>query len=106
MTEQLSSKHLVKCPYCGAEYLPAEIYIPEDFLPECEDVVKDENSKLVAYHDNGMNLHEEYTCDKCGHRFTIDAVVDFKTAKAELHDFNYDYTTPVYTEDRINLKEK
>jgi len=97
---------IIKCPHCGAEYLPVEIYIPEDFLPESEDITRDEQGHLVACHEGSMNLQEDYTCDYCGHRFTVLADVKFNTSINELHDYNYDYKSPVYPKDRIELSEK
>ena len=96
----------IKCPHCGAEYLPTEIYIPTDFLPKCKDVTRDEQGVLVAGHVNNMNLHEEYTCDYCGHRFSVDAEVKFVTSATELHDYNFNYESPLYSEDRLELSEK
>lgn len=95
----------ILCPYCGAEYMPQEIYIPSDFLPKVEDLVKDEKGKIVAKYEHPMNTHEEYTCDHCGHRFQIDAKVEFITSDAVNHDFNFDYKSQLYTSDRLELKE-
>ena len=96
----------IKCPYCGAEYLPQEIFIPSDFLPRFDDLVKDDEGKIVAAYENPMNLHEEYTCDYCNHRFAIDATVEFTTSKIEKHDFNYEFESQLYTEERLELSEK
>ena len=100
------STPIIKCPHCGAEYIPSEIFIPSDFLPKCKDVTRDNRGILVAGHVNNMNCHEEYTCDYCGHRFAIDAEVNFKTSATELHDYNYDYSSPLYEGDRLELSEK
>lgn len=96
----------IKCPHCGAEYLPSEIYIPDDFLPECDDVVRDEEGKLMACHQAGMNLKEEYECDYCGHRFSVEAKVSFTSSENSLHDYGFDYETKLYPEDRMELSEK
>ena len=95
----------IKCPYCGAEYLPSEIYIPSDFLPKFEDLTKDESGKIVAVYEKTMNTNEEYTCDYCGHRFAIVAEVNFNTDKCELHDYKFDYNTPLYSNERTELPE-
>ena len=93
------------CPHCGAEYLPQEIYIPSDFLPRFEDLVKDDEGKIVAGYEQPMNLHEEYTCDYCGHRFQVTAKVEFFTSAVEKHDFNFNYESPLYTGERLELTE-
>ena len=93
------------CPYCGAEYLPQELYIPSDFLPKMEDVVKDDEGKIVAGYSRPLNTHEEYTCDYCGHRFQVEAKVEFSATESVEHDFNFEYKTPLYPEGRIELRE-
>lgn len=95
----------ITCPYCGAEYLPQELYIPSDFLPRFDDLVKDEEGKIVAFYERPMNTHEEYTCDCCGHRFQIDAKVEFNTSPIISHDFGFNYESPLYTGNRIELTE-
>ena len=55
----MGNKQIIKCPFCGAEYLPSEIYIPSDFLPKFEDLTKDENGKIVAVYERPMNVNEE-----------------------------------------------
>lgn len=99
------NKQIIKCPHCGAEYLPSEIYIPSDFLPKFDDLVKDENGKIVAVYEHPMNLNEEYTCDYCGHRFAVKAQVEFTAAYCPLHDYKFEHTTPLYSGDRVELSE-
>ena len=95
----------IKCPYCGAEYIPQELYIPDDFLPVFDDLVKDDSGKIVAMYEEPMNTHEEYTCDYCGHTFQVDAKVEFIATESAAHDFNFAYESLLYTGDRLELKE-
>lgn len=95
----------IKCPYCGAEYLPQELYIPSDFLPKFDDIVKDNSGKIIAVYEKPIHGHEEYTCDYCSHRFSIDANVEFNTSEVKEHDFNFDHETLLYKEDRVELSE-
>lgn len=95
----------ITCPYCGAEYLPQELYIPSDFLPKFDDLVKDDEGKIVAAYERPMNTHEEYTCDCCGHRFQVEAKVEFTASKIDKHDFNFNYESPLYTGNRLELTE-
>ena len=46
-----------------------------------------------------------YICDICGHQFQIHAHVSFMTSGIENHDFKYNYESPLYSEDRIELVE-
>ena len=100
-------KHIIiKCPKCGAEYLPQEIYIPSDFLPKFDDLVKDDEGKILAIHESPINVDEEYTCDYCNHRFKIHADIKFTAEESINHDFNFEvYESPLYAGDRVKLNE-
>lgn len=89
-------RHLIRCPHCGAEYAPSEIFYPSDFLPDAIDVTKDADGRIVAYEGSLMNLSEEYECDRCGHVFRATADVSFGSEPCEAHDFGSDYAQRVY----------
>lgn len=76
---------MIKCPYCGYEYLPCELYLPNSFLGKTTTIFKDELGKIIAYdRDNGdMDLKDDYRCDGCGRRFNVEAEVSFKTIPME-----------------------
>lgn len=73
----MSSKHIIRCCHCGAEYLPAEIFYPNDFLGKPRNIEKDFNGKLINYLGLNMNTTETYYCDYCGKRFKVDANIKF-----------------------------
>lgn len=75
----MTKKTIIKCPKCGREYLPGEIYLPKDFLGCPSDVIKDEDGKILFQVNGEMNLTETYTCDNCNTPFLINASVSFKT---------------------------
>lgn len=66
----------IKCPHCGREYLPCEIYYPNDFLGNAGEIFKDENGKIITYSGDNMNLDEIFTCD-CGCEFKVSAHISF-----------------------------
>lgn len=70
---------IIRCPKCGQEYLPAEIYYPNDFLGKPNHILKDSDGKIENYQNNNMNLEETYICDKCKTKFKTIATVDFTT---------------------------
>ena len=73
---------LIKCPNCGCEYLPAEIYYPNSFLGKPRDISKEHmTGKLLEYMGNSMNLSETYVCDRCDEKFRVNANVSFYTQK-------------------------
>lgn len=98
MKTQISHKtSIIRCPHCGAEYLPGEIYFPGDFIGQPEDVVKDSLGKIL-YEDypegKEPNFIEHFTCEHCVKPFIIEASVTYKT-KEELpeNDFSSQYVS-------------
>jgi len=75
----MSKKVLIKCPYCGCEYLPAEIYLPKYLLGHPTNIIKDHDGVILGYDGTDMDLNEKYTCDKCAKDFSIEGSIIFKT---------------------------
>lgn len=98
-------KLIIRCPYCEAEYIPSELFYPDDFLPKVFDIVKDEDGHIISYTGDVMNLEVEYCCDKCNHAFKTIASVSFDTKKCEVHDFDFEYSAPLFDRERTELKE-
>ena len=96
-------EYVIKCPHCGAEYLPAEIFYPEFILGNPENIVKDEQGHIEHFDGDALSFIEEYTCDICGHTFTVAGTVTF-VAKEKKEDFDEEWTTTVF-EGRIPLEE-
>lgn len=97
-------KLIIRCPYCGAEYVPSEIFYPEDFLPPLE-AVKDAEGHIVGASGDAMNLAEEFVCEHCDHAFRAVATFSFAAEKVEEHDFGHDCEKPLYDNPRVELKE-
>ena len=74
---------VIKCPKCGYEYLPCEVFFPEDFLGAAVNIVRDDSGKIVYFDGTNMNTKEEFVCDGCNTRFTIEGVVTFKTKEVK-----------------------
>lgn len=48
MTQNKSKPTVIKCPHCGAEYLPSEIFMPEDILGGApKNLIKDPLGKVL-----------------------------------------------------------
>lgn len=92
---------VIRCPKCGAEYLPAEIFV-DDLLGNPTNITKDENGKIEFYTGEPMSFVEEYECDICGCKFIIKGNVSFETEVKE--DLADDYESVIY-EGRISLWE-
>lgn len=96
-------ENIIKCPYCEAEYVASEIYMPNDFLGKPKNIYKDIDGKIDLV-DDEQHLEEIYCCDKCNKVFKVKAVIEYITSKKEELNFNDGYSTPLYG-DRITLEE-
>ncbi len=76
----------IKCPHCGAEYHPSEIYMPGDLIGKPSEIIKDPLGKIlyVGYEEEEEPaLVQHFSCDECGKAFVVEAVVSYKTIKEE-----------------------
>ena len=86
-----------KCPHCGAQYLPGEIFIPGAMLGKPEDVVRDSFGRLL-YEDyepgKEPDMIERYICDYCDKPFIVEASITYKTmAEEPERDFKNQYVS-------------
>ena len=86
----MAKKTTIRCPHCNAEYLPAEIYFPNSFLGKPFNIIKDEEGSILGFSGSDMVTIENYLCDKCGKRFTVDASITFRTTAAPDDIFDED----------------
>jgi rubredoxin len=70
---------VIKCPVCEYEYLPAEIYMPNDFLGKPDTVIRDENGKILGFTGLKMNDTESYKCDNCDNLFEVVSTTYFSS---------------------------
>lgn len=84
-------KTSIKCPKCGAEYLPAEIFLPQDFLGYQTKIIRDEG-ELLGYdgEDPQFKVSEEYECYECDTKFKVTATLSFKITLPE-EDFKEEF---------------
>ena len=97
--------NLIKCPCCGTEYLPEEIYVPGAFFGHPSDIEKTYYGKISTFMGKSIDPVETYKCDSCGHTFTVEAQIKFNTSLDVAKDFSSDYTTKIYA-NRISLFEE
>ena len=88
---------IIKCPHCGAHYLPGEIYMPGSLIGQPDDLVKDSFGKIL-YEDyqNGKepDMIEHFICDYCDKPFVVEATVTYKTmVEAPENDFQTQYVS-------------
>ena len=70
---------IITCPNCGAEYLPAEIYYPDDFFGRPTSIEKDFRGKIQFYKGKNLTPTEVYTCDYCKRKIYVTADIIFNT---------------------------
>ncbi len=99
---QIDKTNFIICPHCGAEYLPAEIFV-SDLVGNPTNIIKDENGHIDYYTGDSMSFVEEYECDTCGHRFRVTGKVTFTTEPIDGFVENYESTL---FEGRISLPEE
>lgn len=91
----MKNNTVIKCPVCGREYLPAEIYMPDSFLGKPKDIIRDDSGKITSYLGKTMDLREQYICDSCQSPFRVNAKVQFFTTELEEINFNKEYHSTV-----------
>ena len=93
---------IIKCPKCGWEYLPEEIFI--NVLGKPKNVLRDKDGRILFFDGESMELQETYICDNCNCTFISEIKPLFETRVDVNHDFSEDYSVKIY-EDRIELQE-
>ncbi len=96
---------LIKCPHCGTEYLPEEIYTPKGFFGHPEDIERTYDGKISTFIGKSIDPSETYKCDACGHTFTVEAQLKFNITIDAIKDTASEYTTKIYA-NRISLFEE
>lgn len=89
---------VIRCPHCGTEYLPGEIYMPGSLIGQPDEVIKDSLGKIIYedYHSElrEPNMTERFICENCNKPFIIEATVTYKTREeAPENDFQSQYVS-------------
>ena len=83
----MSKLNIIKCPHCGAEYLPEEIFYPDSVFNKDIKITRDEQGKIVYSNGDSFCLTEEFECEHCGCLFSIESKTTFNTKAIEVKDF-------------------
>jgi DNA-directed RNA polymerase subunit RPC12/RpoP len=89
---------VIRCPHCGSEYLPGEIYMPGSLIGQPDEVIRDSLGKII-YEDyytetKEPNMIEHFVCEYCEKPFVIEATVTYKTMEeAPEKDFSSQYVS-------------
>lgn len=89
----MEKKKIIRCPFCGAEYVAEEIFYPQEVFNNEIKVIKDENNHvLIISNGDSLNFKEEYECDHCGHKFEVKGEVKFTTKLLDKEIFEEEYS--------------
>lgn len=93
MKAEIKLVDVIKCPYCDMEYLPCEIFYPDEFLGQETNIERDNSGKIVYYEGVSATTKETYVCDNCNKQFSIKVNRQFITSKDEQNNLNHNYYT-------------
>ena len=92
MKDKKEKLTVIKCPYCGWEYLPAEIFVPKGFFGKPKYVERTPRGRIIDYSGTTLDPIEYYTCDLCNTKFRIKADIRFNTSINHRTNFNEDFS--------------
>ena len=79
----MKSKNLIiKCPYCGYEYLPCEIFYPDLVFGHSKVITRNEDGNIIFSDGEPMQLSEDYVCDNCNKKFTANVDISFASQES------------------------
>lgn len=87
-------KNVIKCPTCGMEYHPAEIFVPNMFFGKPDIIKRDTEGHIVECTGSDMDTHEVYSCDKCGNHFSVVSAVTFTAEAKNIEPQFEEYVAP------------
>ena len=94
----------ISCPFCGYEYLPAEIFVPGAFFGHPTDIERNSHGQILTFQNATTNYDEEYVCDHCSKKFKIHANVKYKAFSDPKDEFDTEYVSPLH-ETKLTLFE-
>lgn len=98
--------NIIKCPVCGQEYLPPEIFLPDNFFGSPGEVIRNESGQIDFITGSDMNLAEEYICDNCDTKFKVETHISFEVKVEGNSSYEEEYVSTFTRPKRIKLKEE
>lgn len=95
---------IISCPVCGEQYLPSEIFFPDDLIGKPKEIFKDTSGKLDFYTGEDQNYDQYYVCDHCGSKLHIHASVKYDVNVIP-DDFDEEYVSKFNRQSKFSLKE-
>ena len=97
---------LIKCPICGTQYLPSEVFIPNSVFGKQYDITKTDSGEIKFYLGDDPDLEEEFTCESCLTKLKITMKMSFDIEAFEEENFDEEYVTEIDKPKKIKLDEE
>ncbi len=96
---------VIKCPVCGTNYLPSEVFYPESFFGKQQDITRNASGEIEFYLGDDPDYNEEFVCESCLSKLKIHANLIFNIEVDNGENFDEDYSTPINKPKKIKLDE-
>lgn len=90
-----TARKVIKCPHCGWEYEPGEIYLPDVLLGYPINVIRDALGHIIYTEYKPYKepcSTEEFWCEHCDRPFVIEAEITYKS-KPQDEELDFSNTT-------------
>lgn len=88
----VNNQMIIRCPHCGYEYLPSEIFMSEYLLGKPEHILRDPIGHILHFdYRKGFEpvTTESFICEHCDKQFEVEVTMNFKSsAVAKELDFS------------------
>lgn len=84
---------IIRCPKCGYEYVAAEVFFPEDLLGKPNNIIRDDNGKIILVEGEQPETTETFVCENCNTEFRVRLGIQTESKynkDLENEDFTYD----------------
>lgn len=98
-------ENVIHCPYCDWEYLPGEIFIPDNLIGQPKDIERTIEGKIDTYLGKIADTEETFVCEHCANKFKVKANISFITEKDSKYNFEEDFVSLKFPTDRLTLFE-
>lgn len=81
---KLQDRKIIKCPHCGYEYLPSEIFFDYNTIGRPTKVIRDPLGKILyeEYEEGKEPTSEEIiTCEGCENSFSVNMEISYKVGE-------------------------
>ena len=98
--------YCIECPNCGYQYLPCEIFLPDNILSKSYHIERDDKGKIIDALEFNPEFKEKYICDKCNQVFECELKLSFNYKMDKNLNFGEDYIVPIKKKEKIELAEE